>query len=551
MFDTLYLARANLFSLGIVAFVIIAMLAMMGNLTLGPVHSGLASFSGAFEVISLFFFYGDLAGINSAVKARGVDQTPLMSFAGQLFFAATWFFLSAVLLNFLFGILIMSFYEARFTKRENGPERDVLEDLRAMLGPTRRRKRLVKLLQDMRLPVPSRSAETLKKQEEMILMRIRGIWLQGELLQQGAIENAFASTADTMAGRLQAAAIAGFISDKLGTEVKISGTALQLRHTRIMHQARSLAVAVKTVKEIRQAVQRSLMDLEAASDQLMLMWSSLERVSRQPEHLLRGPYSFVSVDQSESVGSHSGLFLPGDYESSWLSSRTVSSSALAGETEMMAEGVLPSDASLSMPGSAHGEGPSAEELRHSKYQPAHLESDRKSRTTSPKALGNNKTMDTEGNSAAQSGDAFDTSMMVSLDDESLRAMLVYPAELPDDNTGMGTDTSSLMASAHRSIKNKDEAMMSNGSVRELSTESDRSHQELLHLPGMMAADVRTSSVGDKAGFDLHERKQADQLPSADGAHAIDGRLHRPTAPKTAPSHTRNAEQPKKIEKPFL
>ena len=311
-------------------------------------------------MISLFWLYGDLAGINNAVKAHGVDQTLLMTFAGQLFFTATWFFLSACLLNFLFGILIMSFYEVTFTSRKKGSGRDVLEDLQAMIGPSRRRKMLFNLLKDMRLPSSKRSAGIHRQQE--ILMKIRGIWLKDRLLQQGAIENAFASNADTMAERLQAAAISGLIFEKLGKEVKISGTALQLRDTRILHQARSLASAAKAVKEITRSVQLSLMDLQTASDQQMLMWSNLEQLNRQPEHWprgpysehwLRGPYSFLSVNQRESVSSHSG-FLPGD--SSRPSSGATSSSALAGGTEvepLMTEDILP-DVSFSMPGSTYG-----------------------------------------------------------------------------------------------------------------------------------------------------------------------------------------------------
>ena len=199
LINTLELASSDLISLSIVAFIIFMMLAAMGNVVLGEMHLGMSTVSGALELLLLFWITGDLGGINvvPVVSGHGLDNLPLLRAAGRLFFVFTWLLLFCVVLNFLIGILAIWYYRSRHNQQ--APFRDILTDMRVMLGPMKRRQRLafVRMLGQVSPPGDG-SRKTANRAvdgpggEKLILKLIRGIWLQKNLFHLGAIENMLA-----------------------------------------------------------------------------------------------------------------------------------------------------------------------------------------------------------------------------------------------------------------------------------------------------------------------------------------------------------------------
>ena len=289
LINTLKLASSDLFSLSIVAFIILIMLAAMGNVVLGEEHLGMSSVSGALEVILLFWITGDLAGINVVVSGRGLDKLPLLKAAGRLFFVVTWLLLFCVLFNFLIGILAIWYYRSRHSQQ--APLHDVLTDMRVMLGPMRRRQRLafVRMLGQVS---PGGSRKTWKRAvagpgEEELIMRLRGIWLQETLFHLGAVENMLAcalskrgKSSVSLDTRMKAAAIAGYVSDNLSHDVDIKGTKKQLRNVRIQFQTRALAKAIETVEGVTRSVEESFRTLQTAANEQKAMAHDLQQIER-------------------------------------------------------------------------------------------------------------------------------------------------------------------------------------------------------------------------------------------------------------------------------
>ena len=521
MLDTLYHARTDLCSLGIVAFIVIVMLAMMGNLTLGGIHRGLSTFSGAVEVMIFVWITGDLAGIIKAVQARGVDQNPLMDLAGQLFFKATWFLLFACLLNFLFGILAMWFQHARFTNQGKGQSRDILEDLQAMLGLSRRRRKIVKLLRNMRLSVSDRSSKL--QQHEMVLMKIRGIWVRDQLLQQGAVEDACAMCAPVPVGksammnyRMKAVMVSERVCENLSNDVNITGTAAQLRDTRILLQARALARAVKTVREITQTVQLSLLELRVASAEQMAMSHHLQQVARQPEqHFQRSRLLGSANETSSSFGSYSKYHSGVSKMSSFRSTALVMDEV---EIEPLPEEVFP-DPSLSR--------------RYACSRGSIKEASWTSSTVSM-AWRDNQQAEYDFAIASSSHANTVTSLMQhellgvsgSISDESSRAMLVRPVEQSVMSIGDFGETA--FSSMEKVSNGVDELYIYGSSVEEL---------PLKDIPGSVV-EAREVTSSNRC-------KELSDLSARGGSN---GRLH------TAPSESRRSHEavrPKMIVTPFL
>ena len=293
LINTLKLASSDLFSLSIVAFIILIMLAAMGNVVLGEEHLGLSTVSGALELILLFWITEDLGGI-VVVSGRGLDKLPLMKAAGRLFFVVTWLLLFCVLLNFLIGILAIWYYRSRHSQQ--APLHDVLTDMRVMLGPMRRRQRLafVRMLGQVS---PGGSRKTGNRGvdgpgEEELIMRLRGIWLQKKLFHLGAIENMLAcafskkgKSSVSLDTRMKAAAIAGYVSDNLSHDVDIKGTKKQLRNVRIQFQTRALARAIETVEGVTRSAEESFRTLQTAANEQKSMSYRLQQIKRrQLEH---------------------------------------------------------------------------------------------------------------------------------------------------------------------------------------------------------------------------------------------------------------------------
>ena len=289
LINTLKLASSDLISLSIVVFIILMMLAAMGNVVLGEMHLGMSTVSGALETLLLFWITGDLCGINVVVSGHGLDNLPLMKAAGRLFFVFTWLLLFCVLLNFLIGILAIWYYRSRHNQQ--APFRDILTDMRVMLGPMKRRQRLA-FVRMVGQVSPGGSRKTGNRAvdgpgEEKLILKLRGIWLQKNLFHLGAIENMLAcafskkgKSCMSLNTRMKAAAIAGYVSENLSHDVDIKGTKMQLRHVRIKYQIQALAKAIETVEGITRSVEQSFHTLQTAATEQKAMSYRLQQIDQ-------------------------------------------------------------------------------------------------------------------------------------------------------------------------------------------------------------------------------------------------------------------------------
>ena len=317
IFNTLNLASSDLISLSIISFIILTMLATMGNVVLGETHLGMSTVSGALERILLLWITGDLGGINIVVKGHGLDNIPLMKVAGHLFWVVTWLLLFCVLLNFVIGILAIWYCRAR--NNQNGEFHDVLADMRAMIGPLKRRQRLAfdRMLEQVS---PGGSRKTGNRAvdgpgEEKLIMKLRGIWLQKQLFHLGAVENMLACASSNKGKssmsldiRMKAAAIAEYVSENLSHDVDIKGTKMQLRVVRISCQVRSLANAIERVKGITRAVEQSFRNLQTAANEQKAMSHRLQQIA---DHQLEHFWNPRQVSPSRLRYIDTGDCLPG------------------------------------------------------------------------------------------------------------------------------------------------------------------------------------------------------------------------------------------------